>query len=329
MSKSIFSKIAAVVCSTSTMLALSVTVGAVKMVEPVSDYDGIESGITNIVGAHVYAEPGEVVEYEVHLVNNTGIAQGGFGIHYPAGLKPVMDLEGEDPTIIKMGGGPAGDSLMQMFSSNLADDERIAGVAMMSPTQAGDKDDGMFCYATFEVPKEATPGTIYKMEIQVNAWKTYFNDPIPYHAIDGWIEVVGPETTTTTTATTPAPTTTTTAPVTSTTNPPATTPNPGTTTAPITTVSGGDVTTTAQVTTVSGGNGDETGDATTTTTTAAPTPAPGTTTPAPAAPTPGTTTKAPAQSATKTGDAGVGVAAAALLLAAGSAVVASTKKKED
>jgi len=205
MSKSIFSKVAAIACSIATLTALSAVVSAeVTLVSPVDQYAEIDSSVMNIVGAKMYAEPGDVVAYEVHIVNNKGYSASGVSVDFDERLEPVLNKNK-----VKMEAGDASDDLTTIFSSNLTTLHRAGIATMLKEEETNDEDDGVMFKAYFTVPEDAQPGDIFPMKINVKELENWKAESIDYNKVDGWIQV-GTPTTTTTTETTTVPTTTTT-----------------------------------------------------------------------------------------------------------------------
>ena len=309
MSKSTIAKIAAVVCSAATLGALGIAASA----QTTLDVNPGTVTETTILAGKVEAEPGETVEFPVYIYQPEDVhyAATGLRLIYAEGLTIQKNKRDDYGTK-----GVAGDDITQTFILN--DKVRTLGLGTMGTS--GEWDSGVAYTCLVKVPDDATPGTQYDMKMEIESWLDKKSQPVAAETVPGWIKIVGEpkETTTTeapvtTTTTTEAPVTTTTtsapAPVTTTTT---AAPAPGTTTttaAPI----GGTTTTT-----------DGKADGSTTTTKAGG--AAATTT---AKPSSGGSSSGSKTDATKTGDAGVGVAVAGLMIAAGAAVAATRKKKED
>ncbi len=300
MSKSIFSKVAAVACSVAAVVAMSISVSAdgakgTKVAPAASEL----KDVTNLVATKVQVDIEDlkkadyVVTYEVEVMKNAGFGPSGVRLVYPSDSKFTV-LNNAD-------GFPAteGDLIMK-HNTELAKNDDKFNVAVGVMGNRNTSGDGSFFFVDFKLPNTVKVGDKFPMKIEVDKFLDKDNEPVQYNLVDGYIEIVGAPVVTTTQApvTTPAPVTTTTpAPVITTVPTPATTPAPTTT---VTTAAPtGETTTAITTTTVSG-----------------------------------TTAKATTKAATtkangvKTGDTGAGVAVAALLLAAGTAVVAA-KKKED
>ena len=305
MSKSTFAKFAAVACSIATLGALGIAASA-QTNDPI-DESKLTAGKVNIVAGVVKAEAGETVEFPVYVYNNKapGFAATGIQLYHDKDLTPVIKANGLPDGKLKE---VALDPILSPSWDYNADELLIALGTMGQEATVGN---GVFFTAKVVVPEKPTKDH-FPMKLGVDKFLDADTNKVDYVTVDGEIYI---ETTPTTTA--PAPTTTT-APAPTTTTAPA----PTTTTAPAPTTT----TAPAPTTTTSAPAPGTTSDGGTTTTAK---PGAVTTTKAPAAV---TTTKAgtsSSTSATKTGDAGVGVAVAGLLLAAGTAVVATKKKKED
>ena len=308
MSKSIITKVAAFACSVAAMGALSIAAAAQNPVPADTDVEsmsGLTAGKTNIIAGTIEAEAGETVKFPVYIANNSedGYAATGLRLFYDSRLEPVTNEKGA----LSTKKGEAGNDITPKFTLNK--DKTIIGVGTMGSDP--EYDNGIMYTVEIKVPADAAPGTEYPMTLEVDKWLDANTDPIDYVLVNGKIFIKeGP-------VTTPAPVTTTSAPATTTTSAPATepttTPAPTTTAAPVT-----DPTTTTVASATTAANGSTTAaDATTkkggvvVTTTAKP----------------GNNPNSGSTTATKTGDAGVGLAVAGLMLAAGAAVV--TKKKKD
>lgn len=313
MSKSIFAKAAAVVFGAATLCALSIGASAVTNYDPQVDAeltqfdDQIADGVANVVAGRVVVTKTElaaakeagntelVVEFPVYVINNTGYCGSGVKLVYDNRLSLAHKANGKPDTK----GGDAADDLTLTFAEN--DGSTNEGRTILAAGTIGDTDDfddGRMYTAKFGVPVDATAGE-YKMEIEITKWVDSRTDPVAYNEVSGWIRVEGDEPIVTSTTTTTDVTTTT------------------------TTTTSGEAGSTTTTTTTSAKVG-----STTTTTTSGKNGADGTTTTTKASGNAGNKDNNNKTDATKTGDAGVGVAAAALLLAAGTAVVA-TKKKND
>jgi hypothetical protein len=311
MSKSTIAKIAAVVCSAATLGALGIAASA----QTTLDVNPGAVTTTTILAGKVEADPGELVQFPVYIYQPEGThyAATGLRLIYAEGL--TIQKNNRDSYGTK---GTAGDDVTQTYSLN--EKARTLGLGTMGTD--GEYDSGVAYTCLVKVPDNAAPGTEYPMVMEVESWLDKKSQPVANTVVAGWIKIVGEpvgETTTTTeapvttTTTSAAPVTTTTtaapAPVTTTTT---AAPAPGTTTttaAPI-----GGTTTTA----------DGKADGTTTTKAGG---AAATTTAKPSSG--GSSSSGSKTDATKTGDAGVGVAVAGLMIAAGAAVAATRKKKED
>lgn len=290
MSKSIFAKVAAVACSVATLGMLGIAASAQTNTE-LEDRKDIVAGKTNIVAGIVKAEAGETVKFPVYVANNTGYAATGIRLIYDKALSPVLKADGKLTTKKE----DAGDDIMPTFSHN--PDERIIGLGTMGTEL--EEDSGVMFTVEITVPADAKDGDQYPMNIEVDRWLDTDANAVAYNAVNGYIYVGNP----------PIPGTSTTTEVTTTIEPTTTT-----------TVSE-ETTTVSEETTTSGSEG------TTTSTTGSTATTSGTKKGA----TTSSTKKGGTSSnttASKTGDAGVGVAVAGLLLAAGTAVVATKKKKD-
>lgn len=289
MSKSIFAKVAAVACSVATLGMLGIAASA-QTDTALADRDDIVAGKTNIVAGIVQAEAGETVKFPVYVANNTGYAATGIRLIYDKAVSPVLKTDGKLTTKK----GDAGDDIMPTFSHN--PDERIIGLGTMGTEL--EEDSGVMFTVEITVPADAKSGVKYPMNIEVDRWLDTDANAVAYNAVNGYIYVgeIPPVTGTTTEATTTAEVTTT-------------------------------ITVSEETTTVSEETTTSASEGTTTSTTVSTTTTSGTKKGA----TTSSTKKGGTSSnttASKTGDAGVGVAVAGLLLAAGTAVVATKKKKD-
>lgn len=300
MSKATIAKIAAVVCSAATLGALGIAASA----QTTLDVNPGKVEKTTILAGKVEADPGELVEFPVYIYQpeDTHYAATGLRLIYAEGL--TIQKNKRDSYGTK---GDAGNDVTQTFSLN--EKARTLGLGTMGTD--GEWDSGVAYTCLVQVPEDATPGTEYPMVMEVESWLDKKSQPVDTQVVAGWIKIVGEVKETTTTTAEPVAQTTTTS----------------------TTVITPIATTTTTAEPVAPG---------TTTTTAAPEPAGSTTTSTTVSGTgttkkddgkKTTTTKSGGSSskdtATKTGDAGVGVAVAGLMIAAGAAVAATRKKKED
>ena len=301
MSKSTIAKIAAVVCSAATLGALGIAASA----QTTLDVNPGAVTTTTILAGKVEADPGELVQFPVYIYQPEGThyAATGLRLIYAEGL--TIEKNNRNSYGTK---GVAGDDITQTYSLNAK--AHTLGLGTMGTD--GEWDSGIAYTCLVQVPADATPGTEYPMVMEVESWLDTKSQPVANTVVAGWIKIVGePKETTTTQAPAPVTTTTTAAPAPVTTTTTAA-PAPGTTTttaAPI----GGTTTNTdgkADGSTTTTGKG---GSAATTT----------------AKPSSGGSSSGSKTDATKTGDAGVGVAVAGLMIAAGAAVAATRKKKED
>lgn len=328
MSKSIFKKAAAVLCSTATLLAVSAA--ATAMSASAADTDlyvygsGAAKADASIAGSTepVYAKPGEEnVVLKAYVANNknNGFAGLSFGLRYKEKNEGLPDL-----VAVSKAGSPlsadyvAGD-FPQVLTVNINATSGI--VAVSGAATDASTAEGCFVGAKFNIPtldqfsaeQQAQIKSAEGLKYEVTIWvgmcqlpqqveqniqnpKNKQQSPSEF---SGWIVIKDEEATTAATTTTTAATTTTTEPTTT-----ATT----ATTAATTATTAAQTTASTAASTTSGTTTSATTTTTTTTTTKN-----------------GGTTTAPA---TKTGDAGVGLAVVALLTAMGTAVVATTKKKD-
>ncbi|MCQ2408561.1 MAG: LPXTG cell wall anchor domain-containing protein [Oscillospiraceae bacterium] len=304
MSKSTIAKVAAVVCSAATLGALGIAASA----QTTLDVNPGAVTETTILAGQVEAEPGELVEFPVYIYQPEDVhyAATGLRLIYADGL--TIQKNKRDSYGTK---GEAGNDVTQTFSLNA--ELNTLGLGTMGTD--GEWDSGIAYTCLVQVPENATPGTQYDMKMEIESWLDKKSQPVPAHTVDGWIKIVGEPVVATTTTEAPvvATTTTTEAVVVATTTTEA--PVVGTTT----TTEGGAVIGTT--TTTAGGAAD----GSTTTTVAGG--AAATTTKGGSSG--GSGSSGSKSEATKTGDAGVGVAVAGLMIAAGAAVVATRKKKED
>ena len=273
----------------------------------------VKSGTANIIADQVYAEAGETVTVRVSMLNNTGYAGSGIRLFYDKSLKPV--LNGNGYPVMEYGDGSYGLSK----TNEINEAEYLIGFGTMG--QEDCTTNGTIYTVKFVVPADAAENDEYKLRLEIDKFNDYRSEPVNNNAVDGWIRIKKPEeTTVSTTAPTTAPTTpTTTSTVTTvsvtTEEKPET--EPTTSEAKPTTVT---TTLTTDISTVSNTSKTDRKD-----------PNQGEATTASRANGQTETTKKPATSgttttATKTGDAGVGIAAAALMLAATTAAVCKRKK---
>jgi len=302
MSKSIFSKVAAVACSVAAVVAMSISASAASAEGKKLDQSAnLKAGVTNLVATEVQVTLDELkaanyqVKYDVEVANNQGFGPSGIRLVYPSDSKFTVVLNEDEEPVTSPRDAVTGD-----LNNELTQNPDKFNVAVGYMGKKNTKGDGLMFYVDFKLPETAKIGDKFPMKIEVDKFLDKDNNKVDYNVVDGFIEIVdgNPNPVTTTVVTTtqaPAPATTT---VVTTTQAPA----PATTTVVTTTTAA--VTTDPNATTTTGTGTTAAGKGTTTTK---------------------ATTKA---NGVKTGDTGAGVAVAALLLAAGTAVVAA-KKKED
>ena len=327
-------KTAAIICSAATLAfaGLSASVFAYDTVKLEDRASELSSGKMMYVADEVYAQAGETVEYSVYVQNNAGYTTGGIAMYYDPALKFVM----ADSIKVECEKGTGADGLTPTHSLN--EEANIFGFSTMGTTNC--TYDGKVYTVKLIVPADAQPGSTYPIKLEVVEMLNQKRELVDCTTVAGWIKV--PDVTATTTSTTVSNTTTdivtttTTASVTSTviTTTTAAPPTPvsttttaspvqpvGSTTTTAAPIPGGTTTTTVterhtekitddtqhqagddEQTTANRNNGNGKNNNNTT-------------------PTAGKKTDA-----TKTGDAGVAVAAAALMIAGASAVVFRRRK---
>ena len=297
MSKSIFSKVAAVACSVAAVVAMSISASAASAEGKKLDPE-LTAGVTNLVATKVQVDIDDLkaanyqVKYDVEVANNQGFGPSGIRLVYPSDSKFTVVLnEDEEPATSPR------DAVTGDLNNEITQNPDKFNVAVGYMGKKNTKGDGLMFYVDFKLPETAKVGDKFELKLEVDKFLDKDNNKVDYKTVDGFIEIVDDVVTTTT-----APVTTPVPPTTTTTQPPVVTTVPPTTTTVVTTAPPTGDTTTVITSTSNGTTAAGKG----TTTTKA-------------------TTKA---NGVKTGDTGAGVAVAALLLAAGTAVVAA-KKKED
>lgn len=284
----------------------------------------LKNGTTNIIADEVYAEPGETVSYRVMIQNNKGYAPSGIALSYDAALTPVMEANGVKPAL-KWGDGSYG--LTKSYSINK--EKHLLGIGT-SGTDNCEKD-GVIYTAQFVVPADAKENTVYPMTLTIDKFLDAATDPVANNPVNGWIRIRKPvETTVSTTSTTKPTTSTTTTTLTTVTT--VSTSKSSVSTEPTTSKSVTNPTTVSStVTTVTK---IETDVSTVSNTSKTDRQDPNKSEPTTAsrqggvtATTKKATTSSSTTTATKTGDAGVGIAATALLLSGTVAAVCKRKKE--
>jgi hypothetical protein len=314
MSKSIFAKAAAIVCGAATLCALTVSAAAAVTVDdPVADaskYTGVDSTKVNAIAGQVYVDIADLTNKDLdadkdlsngfqvavptYIVNNDkGFAGIGFNVFVPTALQVKKSAKTDKEPDAKKKLCAAGMSNF-VYNENTDHNMPLVGIGYVASETV--LDSGEFFDFFVTIPADAKVGDEWKLETVVEDMKDEETKAIDwYNAVNGFVKIVGeaPAETSTTAVVT---TTVEEAAVTTTTEVSTAAPTDGTTT------SGETGTTDSTVSgTTTSGKGDKTNN---------------------------NGNKDNKTDATKTGDAGVGVAAAALLLAAGTAVVATKKKKD-
>ena len=282
----------------------------------------LKNGVANIIADEVYAEPGETVSYRVMIKYNSGYGPSGIALTYDSALTPVKEADGIKPAL-KWGDGAYG--LTQTCSLN--EEKHLVAIGTTG-TQNCTKD-GVIYTAKFVVPADAKENTVYPMTLRIDKFLNAKTNVVENNPVNGWIRIRKPskETTVSTTSATISTTTTTLTTVTtvstsksSVTTEPTTSKsvtNPTTVSSTVSTVTKIET----EVSTVSNTSKTDRQDPNKSEPTTASRQNGVTATTKKAATTSSTTT------ATKTGDAGVGVAAAALLLSGTVAAVCKRKKE--
>ncbi|MBR6106397.1 MAG: hypothetical protein IKQ39_00135 [Oscillospiraceae bacterium] len=343
MSKSIFKKTAAIVCSAATLVVLSATAmlaGAQETLTKEDRASEIAADGPTLMADEVYAEPGEKVQYGLFLANNKGFSSCNGYFIYDERLAPYVwendtaeesvpweasmgiDVdpdftygESDTPTSAKYGRNPA----LYMTPSLNGNVHRFAFGTIGEKVNSCP--DGLMFYTYFKVPDSAKPGDEFPVELTITMFLDDNSDDTAFTKVNGWIKVKEVSTTTESTTTSE---TTTSETTTSETTTSETTTSETTTSETTTSETTTSETTTSETTTSDTTTSVDTSSTSTESTTSG-TGTTGTTGTSPKGGTPAGT-QAPGA---KTGDAGVGAAVAGLLLAAGAAVAVASKKKED
>ena len=368
MSKSIFKKTAAIVCSAATLVVLSATAmlaGAQETLTKEDRASEIAADGPTLMADEVYAEPGEKVQYGLFLANNKGFSSCNGYFIYDERLAPYVwendtaeesvpweasmgiDVdpdftygESDTPTSAKYGRNPA----LYMTPSLNGNVHRFAFGTIGEKVNSCP--DGLMFYTYFKVPDSAKPGDEFPVELTITMFLDDNSDDTAFTKVNGWIKVkeVSMTTESTTTSETTTSETTTSETTTSETTTSETTTSETTTSETTTSETTTSETTTSETTTSETTTSETTTSETTTsetttsdtttsvdtssTSTESTTSGTGTTGTTGTSPKGGTPAGTQAPGA-KTGDAGVGAAVAGLLLAAGAAVAVASKKKED
>ncbi len=141
----------------------------------------------------IYAEPGEVVTFNMYVANNAdnGWAAGGFGFTYDERLE--LSLRPDGSLKFKMGAGGLGltyanavDTEIHQYSATFACSELIY-------------EEGILFNVEFTVPEDAQPGDVFPITMVVDKFNDDNATAVEYTAVDGWIAIEAEEETTTTT----------------------------------------------------------------------------------------------------------------------------------
>ncbi len=239
-----FKKMAAVLCSATTLLAAGAAMSA-----------NAEGGIAIVGSDNTYtleelADAGNRVTVSISMENNPGYAGAGIGIYYGE-LAPYFEYEEMVYT-----GGPATRNAMLSVEHKASDnvDERMIGFACANSSVM--RASGIMLEIDFLVPEDAAAGDVYEIKLEVDQITTIDDAELESTAQSAFVRIQA-ETTETTTTTTETTTTTT---------------ETTTTTTETTTTTTETTTTTTETTTTTTETTTETTTADTTTTTAAPEP---------------------------------------------------------
>ncbi len=231
MSKSIFKKTAAIVCSAATLVALSATAmlaGAQTTLTKDERASEIAANGPTLMADKVIAEPGEKVKYGMYIANNPGFSACGGYLVYDSHLVPYV-YENDDA----MEGTPWKESMgidvLPEFIAGTAETPTSGAYGRSNPLTVvpscngtvnrfafgtiggavNKAPEGQMFYMFFQVPEDAKPGTEYPIELTINQWLDADADAVEFTKVDGWIRVAGETTTSsTTTETTTSETTT-------------------------------------------------------------------------------------------------------------------------
>lgn len=237
-----FKKLAAVLCSATTLLAAGAAMSA-------SAEGGIViSGSDDTYTLAELEATDRLVPVVISMENNPGYAGAGIGIYYGE-LQPLLYDDGS----VDFSGGVATQNAMLSVENKPSDvvSERMIGLACASSATL--RKSGAMLNLQFYVPEDAQPGDVYEITLLVDQITTLDDQELESTSKSAFVRIAG-ETTTTTTETTTTTTETTT-----------TTTETTTTTTETTTTETTTETTTTETTT-------ETTTSETTTTTAAPEP---------------------------------------------------------
>jgi len=293
--------------------AAAVTAYAFEKVELKDRASEMKSGVLNVVADEIYAEPGESVDYQVVVANNTGYGSMGLGLYYEEALPPK---KGSNEGLLLEAG-----EVSQGMTLSIHHNEKDRIVSYGATNDSLNRSNGVLYTIHFDVPADAEDGTVYPVKLVMEDVFDKQLEDIPYQTVDGWITVRKKAVTTTATV----PTTTTSTSTTTTTS--TTSTSPTTTTSTSTSTS---VTTTSTTTTVTTSSASQEPPVTTTVT--SPTTEPKTSkTGRDINPDKDKTVTTAAggkkSGSVQTGDAAPGVAVAALLLAFGTGAAMLPRKK--
>lgn len=191
MSKPVFKKAAAIVCSLATLSVLGITATAQTMTPDDSDIDSMTNlvdGKINIIAGTIEAVPGEVVKYPVYIANNveSGFTASGVRLFYAEQLTPCTT---KNDKLIVDRNCTAGDDIVKSFSLN--EEERIIGLGTMG--SEGEKDNGILYTVNVKVPEDAQPGDVFLMTLEVDKLTDANVTSLDYATIDGCIYIAPTE----------------------------------------------------------------------------------------------------------------------------------------
>jgi hypothetical protein len=98
--------------TTTTVSTMTTPAAVSEKILPYQDYAGVDDSVCNVIGAQMYAAPGETISYPVYLYHNPGYCSSGIAVDFDSKLERVLDEY--DRIIIRQ--GVASDQLTATYS---------------------------------------------------------------------------------------------------------------------------------------------------------------------------------------------------------------------
>ncbi len=124
------------------------------------------------------------VPYRVMLYNNPGYGFMGMRVYYDTTLKPYMDAaKGDDEMEVKQGDAMSG----FLFSCMNNTEQKMIGAAAFGSVDS--KSDGVMFTCYFDIPADATSGTVYDFDIEIVDFRPLEGENLDVKVVSGAITV--------------------------------------------------------------------------------------------------------------------------------------------